>query len=48
MKQGFQATTGKRARYAFITDARMPNPWNRLPTYWDEEVKAVADRMPER
>ncbi len=25
----------------FITDAKQPNPWDRLPRYWEEEVEAV-------
>jgi serine/threonine protein kinase len=29
--------------YAFVTDADQPNPWGRLPPYWDEEVKAVQE-----
>jgi hypothetical protein len=27
--------------YCYVTDAAGSNPWNRLPTYWDEEVKAA-------
>lgn len=30
-----------RVGYIFVTDAGMPNPWNRLPTWWDDEVAAV-------
>ena len=26
----------------YVTDHGMPNPWDRLPTYWDREVAAVA------
>jgi hypothetical protein len=26
----------------FVTDALMPNPWDRLPTYWDDLLTAVA------
>jgi hypothetical protein len=27
--------------YCFVTDADEPNPWGRLPTYWDAELDAV-------
>ena len=27
--------------YCFITDGRWPNPWERLPRYWGDEVEAV-------
>jgi serine/threonine protein kinase len=30
-----------RIGYCFITDAKLPNPWSRLPNYWEEEVRAV-------
>jgi hypothetical protein len=32
---------GQGIGYCFITDARGPNPWNRLPRYWRDEVEAV-------
>ena len=25
----------------YVTDARGPNPWDRLPPYWGDEVEAV-------
>jgi hypothetical protein len=28
--------------YLYISDARPPNRWNRLPSYWDAEVDAVS------
>ncbi len=31
------------ASYAYLTDASMPNPWGRLPSYWHEEVAAVSE-----
>jgi serine/threonine protein kinase len=31
----------KRVGYCYVTDADMPNPWERLPRYWDAEVEAV-------
>ncbi len=27
----------------YITDDHLPNPWDGLPTYWNEEVAAIAD-----
>jgi hypothetical protein len=26
--------------YAYVTDDQLPNPWDTLPTYWDEELGA--------
>jgi hypothetical protein len=31
----------RRAGYIYVTDAEGANPWDRLPSYWDEEVSAV-------
>ena len=33
----------QRIGYCFITDATQPNPWDRLPGYWGEEVEAVRE-----
>jgi hypothetical protein len=30
-----------RIGYCFITDAKLPNPWSRLPHYWEGEVRAA-------
>jgi Spherulation-specific family 4 len=32
----------KRIGYLFVTDARPPNQWNRLPSYWEAEVDEIA------
>jgi hypothetical protein len=32
----------KRIGYFYVTDGRSPNPWGRVPAYWDDEVEAVA------
>ena len=32
----------KRAGCIYITDDTGANPWDRLPSYWEEEVAAVA------
>jgi hypothetical protein len=32
----------KRLGHCFITDAEEPNPWSRLPRYWNEEVEGTS------
>jgi Spherulation-specific family 4 len=32
----------KRIGYLYISDAKPPNPWGKLPDYWDAEVDAVS------
>jgi len=32
----------KRAGYGYVTDDSGADPWDRLPSYWDDEVAAVA------
>jgi hypothetical protein len=32
----------KRIGYFYVTDGRSPNPWDRLPSYWEDEVDTVA------
>jgi hypothetical protein len=32
----------KRIGYIYISDAKLPNPWGRLPVYWQEEVDAIS------
>jgi serine/threonine protein kinase len=41
MQKNIQEMSAKRIGYCYITDARLPNPWDRLPGYWQEEVAAV-------
>jgi hypothetical protein len=41
MRQSLRAAIRKRTGYVYITDARGPMPWNRLPLYWDEEIAAL-------
>ncbi|HJT76718.1 MAG TPA: spherulation-specific family 4 protein [Gemmataceae bacterium] len=33
----------KHIGFVYVTDGVMPNPWNHLPTWWDDEVAAVAE-----
>jgi hypothetical protein len=32
----------KRIGYIYVSDAKQPNPWAKLPSYWEEEVDAVS------
>jgi hypothetical protein len=34
----------RNAAYVYVTDASGANPWDRLPSYWNEEVAEVAGR----
>jgi hypothetical protein len=31
-----------RTGYVFVTDDRLPNPWDTLPSYWDRELRAAG------
>jgi hypothetical protein len=35
------ASARNRAGVVFVTDAPMPNPWGRLPTYWKDELRLL-------
>jgi len=41
MKRQVQEAERKRFGYVFVTDATLPNPYDRLPVYWDAEVDVV-------
>jgi hypothetical protein len=42
MRNALRQAVQKRTGYIYITDAdAKPNPWNRLPAFWEEEVAAV-------
>ncbi|MFL5243061.1 MAG: protein kinase domain-containing protein [Gemmataceae bacterium] len=43
MKKLLLAMPDNRIGYCYITDADEPNPWNRLPTYWEAEVEAIQE-----
>jgi hypothetical protein len=47
MKRYVREMPDKKFGYCYITDATGPNPWNRLPSYWEAEVAAVR-RVNER
>jgi PEP-CTERM motif len=38
LKKAVQLNAG----YVYITDQTLPNPYSQLPSYWDQEVAAVA------
>jgi hypothetical protein len=42
MKRSLREMVRKRAGFVYVTDDSGGNPWDRLPSYWDEEVAAVA------
>ena len=41
MQTNLNLALGRNAGYIYITDDLLPNPWDRLPNYWMEEVAAV-------
>ena len=41
MREYVRAAVRHRVGYIYFTDAKGANPYNRLPTYWDDEVRAV-------
>jgi hypothetical protein len=41
MKHYVLEMVAKRVGYCYITDGQGPNPWDRLPRYWEAEVEAV-------
>lgn len=42
MQKFLEAAVSKGAGSVYITDRLMPNPWDGLPAYWDDQVDAVA------
>ena len=43
MREAYRDAAAKRIGYFYVTDAEGRNPWNRLPAYWQEEVKAARE-----
>jgi hypothetical protein len=39
MRRSVQAAARMRIGYVFITDDRGPNPYDRLPSYWEAEAR---------
>lgn len=46
MRATLKKMAGDRAGYVYVTDADGPMPWGRLPTYWADELAAVAPPNP--
>lgn len=42
MRDAIRETVVKEIGHLFVTDGALPNPWDHLPDYWDDEVEAVA------
>lgn len=42
MQKLIEFATREKLGFVYVTDADGANPWDRLPSYWDEEVAAVA------
>jgi hypothetical protein len=42
MEQAVRKAASERIGYVYVTDDVLPNPWDRLPVYWKDEVAAVA------
>ena len=43
MQTNLNLAVSRRAGYVYITDDVLNNPWDRLPTYWTQEVAAVEE-----
>lgn len=42
MRDVMRCATRQRAGVVLVTDAGMPNPWGRLPVYWEDELALVS------
>jgi hypothetical protein len=43
MLADLQLAQERNAGYVYVTDDTLPNPYDSLPSYWDQEVAAIAD-----
>jgi hypothetical protein len=43
MRERLRRATDLHVRFFYATDDNGVNPWDRLPTYWDDEVAAVRE-----
>lgn len=41
LRTSIQAASQKHLGYVYVTDDKLPNPWDTLPPYWDAELQAV-------
>lgn len=42
MQHALDLVQRRHAGHVYITDAGMPNPWHRLPSYWTDELAALG------
>jgi hypothetical protein len=42
MQRRIRTAVTKGLGVIFVTDGKLPNPWDHLPSYWEAEVKAIA------
>jgi len=42
MRDCIQVAPSRGMGFVYVTDGKLPNPWDRLPSYWDAEVEAVS------
>jgi hypothetical protein len=42
MQNAITLSQQRNAGYVYVTDGVMPNPWTQLPTYWTDELAAIA------
>ena len=43
MLNDLQLAQANNAGYVYVTDDTLPNPYDSLPSYWDQEVAAIAE-----
>ena len=43
MQRALASAQAAHVRYVFVTDGKGANPWDRLPAYWDEEVRTIKE-----
>lgn len=41
MREVIREMRDKKVGYCFVTDAKEPDPWKGLPSYWEAEAEAV-------
>jgi spherulation-specific family 4 protein len=42
MQSDVALAAARNARYVYVTDDNLPNPWDTLPSYWNQEVSTIA------
>ena len=49
MQSDVALAAARNAGYVYVTDNNLPNPYDNLPSYWDQEVSKIAElnAMPE-